>query len=140
VPLTMPKGTEFDPVGDQLVCRMYSPSGTWREGSKLVLPETSAEEIFFATVRCTGPGRMIDLDSKGNIVRAPMDFSVGDDVIFSRFHGERVTIEGAMYVVLRHDDILTRVYLPKDKKEKFFKFAGEGDLESLGKAKVHGDR
>ena len=70
----------------------------------LVIPDTAQEKPQEAEVVAVGPGR---IDDKGN--RIPVDVSVGDKVIFSKYGGTELKYGGEDYLVLSARDVLAIV-------------------------------
>lgn len=132
MPITLPTGTEIEPTNDQVLCRMYSHTGKHTESSKIFIPDIpgARPEAFFARVIKTGPGRKYDVDlNTGQVTRFPMEYLEGDDIVFLRYHGERVTIDHNVFIILSSDDILAKVRMPEEKIGIFFNFAKDGDFE-----------
>jgi len=67
----------------------------------IIIPDTAKEKPQKGEVIEVGPGR---LDEKGN--RIPMEVKKGDKVIFSKYAGTEIKIEGEEYLIMREDDIL----------------------------------
>lgn len=67
----------------------------------IILPDTAQEKPLKGTVLAVGPGKRLD---SGTL--APMDVKVGDTVIYGKYSGTEVTIDGNEYVILRADDVL----------------------------------
>jgi chaperonin GroES len=72
--------------------------------SGLVIPDTAQEKPQEAKVIAVGPGRV---DDKGT--RIPVDVSVGDMVIFSKYGGTELKYNGEEYLVLSARDVLAIV-------------------------------
>ena len=72
--------------------------------SGLVIPDTAKEKPQEAEVIAVGPGR---IDDNGN--RIPLDIAVGDRVIFSKYGGTELKMNGKEYLVLSARDILAVV-------------------------------
>ena len=70
----------------------------------IVLPDTAKEKPQQGEVLAAGPGK---LDEKGN--RQPMEVKVGDSVLFAKYSGTEVKIEGVEYTILAERDILAIV-------------------------------
>ena len=70
----------------------------------IVLPDTAKEKPQQGEVLAAGPGK---LDEKGN--RQPMEVKVGDRVLFAKYSGTEVKIEGVEYTILAERDILAIV-------------------------------
>lgn len=67
----------------------------------LYIPDTAKEKPQQAKVLAVGPGRMTD---KGD--RLPMDVSVGDTILISKYGGTEIKIEGKEVLIIRQDDVL----------------------------------
>ncbi len=67
----------------------------------IIIPDTAKEKPQKGEVVAVGPGR---LDETGK--RMPMEVKPGDKVIFSKYAGTEVKIEGEEYLIMREDDIL----------------------------------
>ncbi len=94
---------KLQPLGDRVVVKpdedqdMRTPSG-------LVIPDTAKEKPQMGTIVAVGPGA---LDDDGD--RLPMDVSEGDKVLYSKFAGTEVKVEGNEYLVLSSRDLLAIV-------------------------------
>jgi chaperonin GroES len=75
-----------------------------RTPSGLVIPDTAKEKPQIGEVLAVGPGALND---KGE--RQPMDVSVGDRVLYSKFAGTEVKLDGKEYLVLSARDLLAIV-------------------------------
>jgi chaperonin GroES len=71
--------------------------------SGIVIPDTAKEKPQEGTVVAVGPGRFED----GN--RVPLDVAVGDKVIYSKYGGTEVKVEGEEYLILSARDVLAVV-------------------------------
>lgn len=67
----------------------------------IVLPDTAKEKPQEGEVVAVGPGKMGD---DGN--RLPMTVKVGDKVIYSKYGGTEIKIDGEEYLIMRESDIL----------------------------------
>jgi chaperonin GroES len=86
------------PLEDRIVKPVEAEQVT---ASGLVIPDTAKEKPQEAEVVAVGPGRV---DDKG--VRIPVDVSVGDKVIFSKYGGTELKYNGTEYLVLSARDVL----------------------------------
>lgn len=68
--------------------------------SGIVLPETAQRESQKGTVLAVGPGRY----ERGNLI--PMQCKVGDTVIYSKYAGQAVNVDGEEVIVIKEADIL----------------------------------
>ncbi len=87
------------PLGDRLVVEPKEKEQTTASG--LVLPETAKEKPQEGTIVAIGPGRR---DDDGN--RLPMDVSVGDVVLYAKYGGTEVKIDGKKVLILKESDVL----------------------------------
>ena len=70
----------------------------------IVLPDTAQEKPQRGKVVATGPGRLLDSGNRGE-----MSITVGDEVIFGKYGGSDVEVDGEEYKILRESDILARI-------------------------------
>ncbi|MCF8525286.1 MAG: co-chaperone GroES [Rhodoluna sp.] len=87
------------PLEDRIVVRPSAAEQVTASG--LVIPDTAQEKPQEAEVIAVGPGRV---DDKG--VRIPVDVSVGDIVIFSKYGGTELKYNNEEYLVLSARDVL----------------------------------
>ena len=90
------------PLADRLVVKPQEKEETFAGG--LVLPETAKEMPQQGEVIAKGEGRKDD-DGK----RIPMDVEVGDTVLYAKYAGTEVKIDGEKYLILKESDILAIV-------------------------------
>lgn len=90
------------PLGDRLVVEPKEQEQTTASG--LVLPETAKEKPQEGEVLAVGPGRRDD-DGK----RIAMDVSVGDLVLYAKYGGTEVKIDGKKLLILKETDVLAIV-------------------------------
>jgi chaperonin GroES len=129
--LTLPPGSTIKPLDGSMVCRAYLSTGKYKEGQNIIIPDTALEEVFFAQVFKVGKGRVIDVihdDDEAVVLRKPVPFAEGEDIVFARYHGERVKIGEDMFIVMRHDDAIATVELSKD---GWFRFASDKDYDFM---------
>jgi chaperonin GroES len=67
----------------------------------IIVPDTAKEKPQQAEVMGVGNGKMLE-----NGERAALDVKVGDRILFGKYSGSEVKIEGAEYLILREDEIL----------------------------------
>ncbi|GIK55517.1 MAG: 10 kDa chaperonin [Chloroflexota bacterium] len=87
------------PLGDRLVVEPKEREQTTASG--LVLPETAAEKPQEGEVIAVGPGRR---DDDGE--RIAMDVSVGDRVLYAKYGGTEVKVDGKKLLILKESDVL----------------------------------
>jgi chaperonin GroES len=90
------------PLEDKIVVQASEAEATTASG--LVIPDTAKEKPQEGKVLAVGPGR---IDDKGN--RVPVDVTVGDVVIYSKYGGTEVKYNGEEYLVLSARDVLAVV-------------------------------
>jgi chaperonin GroES len=86
------------PLEDRIVVTAIEEEGTTASG--LVIPDTAKERPQEGEVIAVGPGRFEDGQ------RIPMDVAVGDKVIYSKYGGTEVKIDGVEYLILSARDVL----------------------------------
>lgn len=67
----------------------------------IILPDTAQEKPLKGTVLAVGPGKRLD---SGQL--APVDVKAGDSVLYGKYSGTEVTVDGKEYIILRADDVL----------------------------------
>ncbi len=87
------------PLGSRVVVEPIEEEEVTAGG--IVLPETAKEKPQKGKVLSVGPG---DRDESGK--RIPLDVSVGDTVLFAKYAGTEVKVEGKKLLILRESDIL----------------------------------
>lgn len=90
------------PLEDRIVIQQVEAEQTTASG--LVIPDTAKEKPQEGEVVAVGPGR---IDDNGN--RVPLDISVGDKVLYSKYGGTEVKVSGEDYLVLSARDVLAVV-------------------------------
>jgi chaperonin GroES len=94
---------KIQPLGDRIVVKVVEVVEE-KTKSGLYVPDTAKEKPQEADVLAVGPGALTD-DGK----RLPIDVAVGDKVIFSKYAGTEVKIDGEEYLVLSSRDILAKI-------------------------------
>jgi chaperonin GroES len=90
---------KLKPIDDRVVIKQSEAEEKTTGG--IILPDTAKEKPQIGKVIATGPGRILD-DGK----RSKMSVKEKDDVIYAKYIGSEVEIEGEKYVILRESDIL----------------------------------
>ena len=90
---------KFKPLGDRALVKLVEREETTPSG--IVLPDTAREKPQTAEVVAVGEG---NLDDKGQ--RVPLAVSQGDVIVFARYSGTEINLDGEDYLVLSADDIL----------------------------------
>ena len=87
------------PLHDSVVIERIEEELTSAGG--IVIPDTAKEKPMRGKVLAIGPGKLLD---NGNII--PLGIKEGDEVLFGKYSGTEVKIDGKEAVVMREDDIL----------------------------------
>jgi chaperonin GroES len=90
------------PLGSRVVVEPVEQEEVTAGG--IVLPETAKEKPQKGTILATGPG---DRDDDGK--RIPMDIAVGDTVLYAKYAGTEIKVEGKKLLILKESDILAIV-------------------------------
>ena len=93
---------ELKPLGDRLIVKAVEEEETTVSG--IVLPDTAKEKPQKGKVLAVGDGK---LDDNGQ--RVPLDVSEGDEVLYSKYGGTEITVDGEDLLVLRESDVLAKV-------------------------------
>ncbi|MCA9930949.1 MAG: co-chaperone GroES [Anaerolineales bacterium] len=93
---------KLKPLGDRLVVEPKEREQTTPSG--LVLPETAKEKPQEGEVIAVGPGRR---DENGE--RVAMDVAVGDIVLYAKYGGTEIKIDGNKLLILKESDVLAIV-------------------------------
>jgi chaperonin GroES len=91
------------PLGDRLIVKAIEEEETTASG--IVLPETAKEKPQKGTVIAVGDGAWDDDGEK----RIPLDVAEGDEVLYSKYGGTEVKVDGDELLVLRESDVLAKV-------------------------------
>jgi chaperonin GroES len=97
----MAKDFRLKPLDDRIVVK--ASEGEEMTSSGLVIPDTAKEKPQEGTVMAIGPGKFEDG------VRVPLDVAVGDKVIYSKYGGTEVKVQGEEYLILSARDVLAIV-------------------------------
>jgi chaperonin GroES len=93
------KATNYKPLGDRVIVEPQSAEQTTKSG--IVLPDTAQEKPQSGKVLTVGPGRTTD---EGKTV--PMTVKAGDVVIYSKYGGTELKLDGSDYLIIKENDIL----------------------------------
>ncbi len=89
------------PLGDRVVLKVLPSEETTKSG--IVLPGTAKEKQIQGEILAVGSGEIVD----GK--KVPLELKVGDKVIYSKYAGTEVKIDGEEFLVLRQSDVLAIV-------------------------------
>jgi chaperonin GroES len=93
----------LQPLDDRIVVRPSEAEE--KTASGLVIPDTAKEKPQQGEVLAVGPGRRAD--NTGELI--PLDIVVGDKVVYSKYGGTEITIEGEDLLILTGRDVLAKV-------------------------------
>ena len=93
---------KLQPMGDRLVVKPMQSEEKTKSG--IYLPDTAKEKPQEGKVIAVGPGRMTE-DGK---TRITPDVEVGDIVIYTKYGGSEIKIDGEELIIMRESDILAK--------------------------------
>jgi chaperonin GroES len=94
---------KLQPLDDRIVVRPGESEETTASG--LVIPDTAKEKPQQGEVLAVGPGRRAE--NTGDIIA--LDVKVGDTVVYSKYGGTEITIDGEDLLILSARDVLAKV-------------------------------
>ena len=92
---------KLQPMGDRLVVKPMQSEEKTKSG--IYLPDTAKEKPQEGKVIAVGPGRMTD---EGK--RIAPDVEVGDIVLYTKYGGSEIKIDGEEFIIMRENDILAK--------------------------------
>ena len=92
---------DLKPLGDRLIVEILEEEEVTASG--IVLPDTAKEKPQRGKVLAVGTGRYED----GKLI--PLDVAVDDEIVFSKYGGTEIKVEGEELLVLRESDVLAKV-------------------------------
>lgn len=90
------------PLGDRIVVKPMEAEEKTKGG--IILPDTAKEKPVEGTIVAAGPGRKSD---DGKIVE--MEVKVGEKILYGKYSGTEITIDGEEYLIMRESDIFAIV-------------------------------
>ena len=96
------KKINIRPLDDRVVVEPLAAEETTAGG--IVLPDTAQEKPQRGTVVAVGPGKLLDSGSRGEL-----SVGVGDTVIYGKYGGSDIEVDGRELKILRESDILAKV-------------------------------
>ena len=93
---------QIKPLGDRVVVRRFEAEEKTAGG--ILLPDTAKQKPQRGRVLAVGPGKLRD-----NGQRSALSVQKGDEVIFGRYTGNDVTVEGREIKIMRESDILAKI-------------------------------
>ncbi|HEX3643563.1 MAG TPA: co-chaperone GroES [Ktedonobacteraceae bacterium] len=91
--------TSLRPLGDRVVVKPLARETVTKSG--IVLPDTAKEKPQEGEIVAVGPGKVLD-----NGKRTTIEVKVGQHILFAKYSGTEVKVEGEEYLILRENDIL----------------------------------
>ena len=93
---------KLEPLDDRIVVEPMEAESKTKGG--IVLPDTAKEKQQKGKVIAVGPGRVAD-DGK----RIPPTVKKGDKVIYAKYGGSEIDVDGKEYMILRESDVLAKI-------------------------------
>jgi chaperonin GroES len=93
---------KLQPLEDRIVVRTSEAKETTVSG--LVIPDTAKEKPQQGEVLAVGPGRRSE---QGELI--PLDISVGDTVVYSKYGGTEINVDGEDLLILNGRDVLAKI-------------------------------
>jgi len=90
------------PLDDRIVVTRTEPEQTTSGG--IILPENAKEKPQQGKVLAVGPGKLLD-----NGDRAKPDVAAGDTILFGKYSGTELTVDGQEIIILKESDILAKL-------------------------------
>ena len=94
---------QLHPLEDRIVVRPHTAEATTASG--LVIPDTAKEKPQQGEVLAVGPGRRAE--QTGEVI--PTGVAVGDTVVYSKYGGTEITVDGEDLLILSSRDVLAKV-------------------------------
>ncbi len=96
------KNIKLRPLEDRVVVKPKEAEE--RTAGGIVLPDTAKEKPQRGTVMAIGPGKLLDSGERGSL-----SVSIGDEVIYGKYSGSEIEVNGEDVKILRESDILAKV-------------------------------
>jgi chaperonin GroES len=90
---------KLNPLGNNVIVKPVAQEEVSRGG--IIIPDTAKEKPQEGEIIAAGPGKV---NKAGNIL--PLEVKVGDRVIFAKYTGSEIKIEGEKYIIMPESDIL----------------------------------
>ncbi len=87
------------PMGDRIIVKASAREAVTKSG--IVLPDTAKEKPQEGEVLAIGPGKVLD-----NGKRPALEIQVGQRVLFARYAGAEVKVDGEEYLIMRESDVM----------------------------------
>ena len=93
---------KISPLGDRVVIKKSSREEVTKSG--IILPDTAKEKPQEGTIEAVGPGRLNE-DGK----RVALEVKVGDKVLYAKYAGTEIKLDGEEYLILRESDVMAKL-------------------------------
>ena len=90
---------KFRPLHDRILVKRLDSETKTKGG--IIIPDTAKEKPQEALVIAVGPGKVND---DGKVV--PMEVKKGDKVLFGKYSGSEITLDGEEHLIIREEDVL----------------------------------
>ncbi len=87
------------PLNDRIIVRRMEDQEQMRGG--LYIPDTAKEKPQEGEVLAVGAGKLLETGQ-----RIPIDLKAGDRILFGKYSGTEIKLDGEEYLILREDDVL----------------------------------
>ena len=98
------------PLHDRLVVERSDETEKQRNG--IIMPDAAREKPQRGKVVAVGAGKLLDSGARGEL-----SVTVGDEVIFGKYGGSEITVDGHDYLILREDEVLAVLTEVKSSKK-----------------------
>src|SRR5919205_2717933 len=103
--------TNIRPLHDRVIVRRIEEGEQIRGG--IIIPDTAKEKPQEGEIIAVGEGKKLD-----NGERVPLDVKEGDRVLFGKYAGTEIKLDGDEYLIMREDDILGVIERASENKSK----------------------
>ena len=94
---------KIQPLYDRVIVKRIKEEEKTKGG--IIIPDTAKEKPIMGTVIAVGSGK---IEGKGN-KRVPLEMKEGDKVLFSKYAGNEITIDGEEHLIMKEEDIIAIV-------------------------------
>ncbi len=90
------------PLQDRVIVKRIEEEETTKGG--IIIPDTAKEKPIEGKVVAVGGGKLLDTGNK-----QPLEVKNGDKILFGKYAGTDIQIEGEEHLIMREDDIIARI-------------------------------
>ncbi len=90
---------KLKPMGDRVIVKVTEPEEVTKGG--IILPDVAKEKPQIGEIIAVGPGRTTD---NGELIK--MQVKPGDKVLFGKYSGTEITVDGEKYLIMHESDLL----------------------------------